>query len=182
MLALDQTADATAIERLAVLLHDIGKPSTQEWSEVKGRFQFLRHESVGADMVEAVMRRLKFSRIEIDTVHFAVKNHMKMHQFSRMGEAKKIALMKHQFSDILKTVAIADSASTGDDTVALRAELDRLDQISVPEPLITGDDLLAFGIPEGKRIGKILRIVREKQIEGKINTVADALKTAKGIA
>jgi len=54
-----------------------------------------------------------------------------------------------------------------------RAELD-------PPPLVTGDDLLAAGVPPGKAVGKALARIRGLQLDGVIATRAEALATLGG--
>jgi tRNA nucleotidyltransferase/poly(A) polymerase len=54
-----------------------------------------------------------------------------------------------------------------------RAELD-------PSPLVTGDDLLAAGVPPGKAVGAALARIRGLQLDGAIATKAEALATLRG--
>jgi len=54
-----------------------------------------------------------------------------------------------------------------------RAELD-------PPPLVTGDDLLAAGVPPGKAVGVALARIRGLQLDGVIATRAEALATLGG--
>jgi poly(A) polymerase len=54
-----------------------------------------------------------------------------------------------------------------------RAELD-------PPPFVTGDDLLAAGVPPGKAVGKALARIRGLQLDGVITTRAEALATLGG--
>jgi poly(A) polymerase len=54
-----------------------------------------------------------------------------------------------------------------------RAELD-------PPPLVTGDDLLAAGVPPGKAVGAALARIRGLQLDGAIATKAEALATLRG--
>ncbi|MEX0678242.1 MAG: CCA tRNA nucleotidyltransferase [Pirellulales bacterium] len=44
-----------------------------------------------------------------------------------------------------------------------------------PPPLLTGDDLIAHGVPRGKQYARLLRSVREAQLDKKIATKAEAL-------
>ncbi|MGH7936274.1 MAG: CCA tRNA nucleotidyltransferase, partial [Chthoniobacterales bacterium] len=55
----------------SVLFHDIGKPSTATVDETD-RIRFNGHDKVGAEMTEALMQRLRFSRAEIDATVEAV--------------------------------------------------------------------------------------------------------------
>jgi len=61
--------------RLAALLHDIGKVPTRREGE-DGDYTFYNHEIIGARMVRKIMKRLKFSNADIDTVNNLVINHM----------------------------------------------------------------------------------------------------------
>ncbi len=58
------------ILRLAGLLHDLGKATTMADGHFTG------HEQVGAELAEAVMRRLRFANAEIDRVVRLVREHM----------------------------------------------------------------------------------------------------------
>ena len=46
---------------------------------------------------------------------------------------------------------------------------------------ITGDDIKRFGVREGKRIGEILKLLKEKKLEGKIKTREEELNYVKHI-
>ena len=52
-----------------------------------------------------------------------------------------------------------------------RAEID-------PAPLVTGDDLLAAGVPPGRPIGVALARIRDLQLDGAITTKAEAIAVA----
>jgi hypothetical protein len=56
-------------------------------------------------------------------------------------------------------------------TARPRAEID-------PPPLVTGSDLLAAGVAEGKAIGAALARVRALQLDGVITTRAEAIAEA----
>lgn len=61
--------------RLAALLHDIGKlPTRQPGSD--GDYTFYNHEVVGAKISRRIMKRLKFSNEQIETVLNLILNHM----------------------------------------------------------------------------------------------------------
>jgi tRNA nucleotidyltransferase (CCA-adding enzyme) len=61
---------ADPILRLAGLLHDLGKATTMADGHFTG------HERVGAELSEAVMRRLRFANAEIERVVHLVRAHM----------------------------------------------------------------------------------------------------------
>jgi tRNA nucleotidyltransferase/poly(A) polymerase len=45
-----------------------------------------------------------------------------------------------------------------------------------PPPLITGHDVMALGYLPGPRVGQILNLLRQKQVEGEIKNREEALK------
>lgn len=45
----------------------------------------------------------------------------------------------------------------------------------LPKPLLTGEDLLAAGVPASEKMGKLLKKIFSEQLEGKIKTKAEAL-------
>src|SRR5262249_52353723 len=47
-----------------------------------------------------------------------------------------------------------------------------------PEPLITGEDLIALGLPTGPLFKDILASVREAQLEGSVRTKEEAMALA----
>lgn len=78
-----QNAKPTVEDQLAALLHDVGKPATQEF--IEDNIRFLGHEDVGAEMAEAILRRLKYPRKIIDRVVKTIKNHMRAHGVPASG-------------------------------------------------------------------------------------------------
>ncbi len=62
------------IFRLAVLLHDIGKPSVKAPKD--DGFSFLEHEEVGAEIANNWMREFKFSNEERERVVHLVRHHL----------------------------------------------------------------------------------------------------------
>jgi poly(A) polymerase len=50
---------------------------------------------------------------------------------------------------------------------------------TLPEPLVTGQDLLQMGIAPGKEMGKILRVLFDAQLEGRLRSKLEALKYVK---
>ena len=65
---------------LACLLHDIGKIETRTVGD-DGRVHFYEHEFIGTEMVEQILKRLKYDNYTIREVQFLVKNHMRTKNF-----------------------------------------------------------------------------------------------------
>lgn len=66
--------------RLAGLLHDIGKLKTRTIDK-DGNVHFYKHELIGKHIAYDILKRLKFSNDIIDDVVFAIGEHMRTKQF-----------------------------------------------------------------------------------------------------
>ena len=85
------------IARLAALLHDIGKIRCREVTE-DGKVHFLKHELKSYDMIEGIMRTLKFSNEEIKEVRFLALHHMECKSWGYTCEHmkdKKLRKLQH---------------------------------------------------------------------------------------
>ena len=59
---------------------------------------------------------------------------------------------------------------------ALRDDVDRLLQTELtPERLLSGEDLLAMGLPPGPRVGRLLEAVYDAQLESRVSTRDEAI-------
>lgn len=68
--------DRALLLKLAALLHDVGKPRTRSQGE-DGRIHFYNHEPVGAQIAALCMKRLRFSRDEVERVRVLVGQHLR---------------------------------------------------------------------------------------------------------
>ncbi|MBI4673716.1 MAG: HD domain-containing protein [Chloroflexi bacterium] len=190
--------------RLTLLLHDIGKPATRTVQE-SGRIRYFGHEDVGAQMVEPLLRRLKFSNDESVLVRTVLAEHLRpiflaqngvsdraVYRFFRDTGAAGIDVAVHAWCD--------QRATYGEDMPAeidsaLQAVIGRLldryyhahEQVVAPSPLLNGDDIMQYlNIPPGPRIRVLLDALREAQAVGQVTTreeafaLLDALNMASG--
>lgn len=166
----------------SVLLHDIGKPPTASVDE-SGRIRFNGHDRVGAEMTEAMMQRLRFSRAEIDATVEMVQQHMVFKDVPRMRVAKlKRFMARPTFEDELELHRV-DCASSHrmmeNYDFLLRKRDEFANEPIIPAPLVRGDDLLALGLKPGPRIGEILEAVETRQLEGDLRSREEALEWLK---
>lgn len=70
--------EPTVVERLACLLHDIGKPATRSVKD--GKIHFYDHEYVGVGIAIRIMKDLKYDNDTIKDVAFLIENHMRTKQ------------------------------------------------------------------------------------------------------
>ena len=182
-LALGALRAPSATLAMATLLHDIGKPPTLIRAD---RIRFSHHDEVGAAMARVVMERLRFPRRETDRVVFLVGRHMVFKDIRQMRGAKVRRLMAEEAFPELLELHRADSAASHKDFSIyewVRAFLDRLaGEPPLPPPLITGHDLIALGLPQGPRVGQVLRTVENARLDGQIRTRDEALELARRLA
>lgn len=173
----------------AALFHDLGKQDTYSQDE-KGRVHFYHHESLSCKRAEAIMEKPRFSNLMKSKILYLIKQHMRiLNLSSETGESALKRLVNQMGEDtpllILHTLADKE-ASRGilsiqiDEIVeghCLRLlQLFAQKDIVHPPPLISGHDVMALGYPSGPKVGEILNFIREKQIEGEIETKEEALK------
>ena len=154
---------------LSVLFHDIGKPPTSSVDD-EGRIRFNGHDRIGAEMTEALMQRLRFSRAEIDATVEAVRQHMVFKDVPNMRIARlKRFMARPTFADELELHRVDCASSHGmlDNYEFLRRKREEFaNEPIIPPPLISGDDLIALGMKPGPRFGEILEAVETRQLEG----------------
>lgn len=163
---------------LSVLFHDIGKPPTSSVDEA-GRIRFNGHDRVGAEMTEALMQRLRFSRAEIDATVEAVRQHMVFKDVPNMRVAKlKRFMARPTFADELELHRVDCVSSHGmlDNYEFLRRKrAEFANEPIIPPPLVKGDDLIALGMKPGPHFGEILEAVETRQLEGELRDRDEAL-------
>ena len=163
---------------LSVLFHDIGKPPTSSVDEA-GRIRFNGHDRLGAEMTEALMQRLRFSRAEIDATVEAVRQHMVFKDVPNMRVAKlKRFMARPTFADELELHRVDCASSHGmlDNYEFLqRKRAEFANEPIIPPPLVKGDDLIALGMKPGPHFGEILEAVETRQLEGELRDRDEAL-------
>jgi len=165
---------------MAVLLHDIGKPVT---FEVADRIRFNNHDNVGAEMAEKICERLRMSNAEKERITWLVKMHLYLRHAQQMRISKLKRLFAHEgYPELAELYKVDSLASTGDleDYTFCQNMFEELQEEEIkPEPLITGNDLIALGFKPGPIFSKILETIKDEQLEQKISTKEEALKRAK---
>ncbi len=166
----------------SVLFHDIGKPPTSTVDE-NGRIRFNGHDRVGAEMTEAVMERLRFSRAEIDATVEMVRQHMVFKDVPKMRVAKlKRFMARPTFEDELELHRVDCASSHGmldNHEFLLQKREEFAHEPIIPPPLVRGDDLIALGMMPGPQFGEILEAVETRQLEGALTNREEALEWVK---
>ncbi len=75
-LAVVDACPADPILRMAALLHDVAKPRTRRHSNKTKDYTFYNHESVGADLADKILRRLKLSNDDRQRAVHIIRHHL----------------------------------------------------------------------------------------------------------
>jgi len=164
---------------LAALLHDVGKAPTREIN-ARGRIAFPRHAAVGAEMSEAILRRLRYPNRVVDRVTDLVRLHMHWPALPKMGEAKRRRyLLRDDFPLHLELHRLDCSACHNDLRVFAyaRDERERLLREPPPvRPLLDGNDLKELGFVPGPAFARMLEALVDAQLEGRVEDRGAALR------
>jgi len=195
--------------KLAILLHDIGKPVTFKSKEETGdRIRFSEHDVQGGKITAKIIKRLKltvFSKddplhVDPERVVWLIKKHMilvyakpeemrltKLEKYFFNPDGRSSELMALSYIDISATVP-PSGKSDFSTYEAFQKKLDEVreqvkikqDEAKLPPPLINGHDVIkALKIKPGPIIGDLLEKIREGQLAGKLKNRAEALDRLK---
>ena len=167
---------ADKVLRLAMLMHDFGKPHCITTDE-KGINHFYGHPEKSEEIARAIMHRLKFDNDTLRKVCILIRCHDERivpgvkymrRAVARIGEDAFPALFDVQEADIL-----AQSEYKKEEKLAA-VEANRRDYeemiaekqcVSIADLAVTGKDLIACGMKPGKEIGQVLNAMLKDVIE-----------------
>jgi putative nucleotidyltransferase with HDIG domain len=182
--SLRNTPATNHIVRLAVLLHDIGKPKTYAKTD-EGVTTFYNHEIIGTTMVRDIAGRLHLSKKDTGLLIRLVR----WHQFSVDDKQTDSALRRfirnvgrENLKDILD-LRTGDRLGSGSKETSWRLELfkKRLDEVerqpfSVTDLKINGNDVMkTLNLKPGPQVGKILIELFNQVVEGQVKNEKDEL-------
>jgi tRNA nucleotidyltransferase (CCA-adding enzyme) len=160
--------------RLAVLFHDIAKPLTKQGEGPD--CTFYGHEILGAKMTKKILQRLRYSNEIIQKVTHLVRHHMFYLEIDKVTPSAVRRFVRRvgqeNLEDLFK-VRHADRIGSG----VPKAEPYRLRYLKfliekvhlkpiTPKMLkISGHDILNLGVPQGPRVGWILKALLEEVID-----------------
>ena len=185
---------------LAALLHDVGKPETRSVDK-DGRIRFYAHEQVGAALAGRRAKRLALSTDEVRQVHTLVRHHMRPAWLSKSSSAARLSrrAIYRFFRDVgengldICLLCLADALGKGAPpdpeewdrrvrtvTTLLEHYFNHYHETISPPPLLDGRELMAaLNLSPGPTVGQLLRLIKEAQAAGQINTLDGALALAR---
>jgi len=177
---------------LGAVCHDLGKPATT--AVIDGRIRSMDHEQAGVEPTLRLLDRLNIHTIDgydvREQVVGLVANHLKPGMFAKAGNVGDGAfrrLSQKVDMELLARVARADclGRAGGFDCSAMDRFLERARALGVehqpPAPLLLGRHLLELGLTPGPRVGEVLKLVYEKQLDGEIRTLDEGVDAAREI-
>jgi len=189
------------IVKLAVLLHDVGKPVALERS---GGANMGGHCAIGARKARAIGERLRLSRQEIFRLVFLVKNHMRIADFPRMGRGKQVRFISEGevpgatslperyplFFQLLQ-VLVADCEASAHrasgwapilrETIRVAEHVEAVGDLARAREMIDGNALIGLGLRPGPRLGRILTELHDRILAGEIRSRNEAIAAARDL-
>ncbi|NLE97054.1 MAG: CCA tRNA nucleotidyltransferase [Propionibacterium sp.] len=167
------------VNRLAALLHDIGKPATRRFEGRKVTFH--HHDVVGAKMARRRLKTLKYPTATINSVARLVELHLRFHGYAE-GAWSDSAVRRYvrDAGDELERLHILTRADCTTRNMAKATRLRRayeelewrIDELGSQEeldamrPHLDGEQIMAtLGIPPGREVGEAYKFLLEHRIE-----------------
>ena len=162
--------------RLTMLLHDMGKPSTKSLGE-DGYNHFYGHPAISAEIATKVLRRLKLDNNTIRDVVRLVRSHDERPKLGKKSVRRAIVRIGEDAFPEIFEVQRADTMAQSE--YKREEKLNYIDDfenvyneiiqekscLKMSELKITGSDLMAMGLREGPKIGRILHKLFDEVVD-----------------
>jgi tRNA nucleotidyltransferase (CCA-adding enzyme) len=172
-----EKARGDPVLKLAVLLHDIGKPATA--AGPPGEHTFYCHERESAAQADRLLARLRFSNRDRERVRILIANHMFHYepQWTDGAVRRLIRRVGPERLDDLWEMRRADAWGRGPglhralaNLRALQARVDKVlaeqDALTVKDLAIDGRDVMrVLGCAPGPRVGQVLDALLERVLD-----------------
>lgn len=184
--------DILPILKLSALFHDLAKPLTRKEEEGEG-VHFYGHDALGAKLIfDSLKKELRLSNAISERVKRLTLYHMRLHLLSTRSEEITERAMRRFLRDLgedalgLMALTCADGYATARKTSHLETAIEKIINFKREEEkkknikrLVTGHDLIDWGLKPGPIFKKILGEIEELTLEGKIKTKEEGLEYVK---
>lgn len=184
-----------AILRIAGLFHDVGKPRSRAFSDKTNDFTFYDHDRIGAEMVEPIATRLKFSNDERARITHLVRHHL--FHYDKWTDATVRRWIRRVGKDRLEDLFFlnhADAVAKGKDATssfealaALKLHVEKVlaegAALSTKDLAVDGHTLMKeLAVKPGPILGKVLaQLLEDVTSDPSLNTRERLLERAKEI-
>ena len=191
------TDERVQLLKFAALFHDIGKPNAKQIHQTSGRVIFYNHDTIGTQIMQRIVKRLKISIKQQDFICNLVKEHLHVKQLSA-HDVKKSTIMRWLrnygdhcismiilgLSDILSSHGIESQSYEKTSYIQWARTIatqyyEKTKAVIETKNFITGHDLMALGMIPGPEIGALISQIRAAQDQGDIQNREQGLILAK---
>ena len=173
--------------RWAALLHDVGKIPCFTRDET-GRGHFYGHAGVGAEMADAILRRLKAPTALREQAVLLIDRHMTKIEPNKKNVRRWLSRLGPETMELLLCLQEADMGSKGtgktenmEQFAQIRALLEEIRAenacLSLKDLAVNGNDLMALGY-RGREIGQCLTRLLEQVLDEQLPNERQALLEA----
>jgi tRNA nucleotidyltransferase (CCA-adding enzyme) len=176
---------------LGAVMHDLGKPATTAF--IDGRIRSPGHEPAGVEPATKLLDRFNVRSMDNFDVRAHVLGIVQYHlapgawfkAAQEVGDGAFRRLAAKVDLELLYRVAKSDcEGRTGNfDCSAMEWFRTRAEALGVehapPKPILLGRHLLALGLKPGPEVGTILKDIYERQLDGEVQTLDEAITIAK---
>lgn len=185
------SAETRRILLLAVLAHDLGKPSTTVRAEKKGKMHWVSpgHEAAGGPIVEAFLHRIGSPNDMVDRVCPLVVNHMVQHGGNDPLSDNAIRRLARRLApaSIEELALVMRADHDGRPPIQSPETLHRIESLlqkaqsmalaaKAPRPIVLGRHLIELGKKPGPKFKTILDAAFEAQLDGAFADEAGGVK------
>ena len=181
--------------KLVGLLHDVGKPETKT-VEDSGRIRFLGHHTLGAEMIERILERLRLNRRATELAVRMVEHHLRPSQMAHGDDLPSARAVYRYYRDMGDAAVDTLYLNMGDCLAARGPDLDSDDWLAhcrtITHILVSGDEqeaelggaklidgntiMDAFSLEPGPRVGRLIELVKEAHASGDVSTTDEAME------
>ena len=179
--------------KLAGFMHDIGKFSC--WTiEENGRHRFIKHADIGAELAIPFLKKMKFSKKQIEYITSMIKNHIYPSNVIAAPDLNDKIMMRYirkMEDNVIDNIILAKAdrlSARGVDVTEEMIEnnmrgLDRLlkfylekkDTLKPLPKLLDGKEIMELtGLKPTPQLGKIIEALKEAQLNGDVTNIEEA--------